>query len=102
VPAIDRADKIRNLEICFKHLSKEGLKLSSFRDGRIKPEDIVDGHRKNTLEMLWRLILHWKVGGLVNQDEIRTETDQLICNYVRKFKARPAFDMEVSLKSLTT
>ncbi|KAI9591941.1 hypothetical protein BDF19DRAFT_453076 [Syncephalis fuscata] len=94
VPANERADRIRNLELCFKHLSKEGLKLTSFRDGRIKPEDVVDGHRKNTLEMLWRLILHWKVGGLVNQEELRTETRQLVCDYVRQFRARPAFDAE--------
>ena len=77
-------------------MAKQGLKLNSIRGGNIKPEDIADGHRERTLDMLWQLILHWKVGRLVSPEELRTETNQLVCDYVRQFRARPRLDMEAS------
>jgi abnormal spindle-like microcephaly-associated protein len=82
------------MELCFKALAREGLKLDSIQCGRIKPEDIVAGHREHSLGMLWRLILHWKIDHMIDIQQLQQEVDQLVCDYIRQFRGKPRLDDE--------
>lgn len=72
-PSIGRAQKLYNVQIALSAL--EGVKgLPSRAISDVKPDDIVDGHRENTLGLLWALVCKWGLGPLINWAEVEKET----------------------------
>ncbi|XP_054761637.2 abnormal spindle-like microcephaly-associated protein homolog [Lytechinus pictus] len=70
VPAISRLQKVHNVEVAFKMLKDRGIDVEG---GGLNERVIVDGHREKTLELLWRIIFHYQVGVMINEEQIREE-----------------------------
>ncbi|XP_041471863.1 LOW QUALITY PROTEIN: abnormal spindle-like microcephaly-associated protein homolog [Lytechinus variegatus] len=70
VPAISRLQKVHNVEVAFKMLKDRGIDVEG---GGLNERVIVDGHREKTLELLWRIIFHYQVGVMLNEEQIREE-----------------------------
>eukprot|EP00057_Strongylocentrotus_purpuratus_P032518 XP_787918.3 PREDICTED: abnormal spindle-like microcephaly-associated protein homolog isoform X1 [Strongylocentrotus purpuratus] len=83
VPAISRLQKIHNVESAFKMLKERGINVEG---GGLNERVIVDGHREKTLELLWRIIFHYQVGVMLNDEHIREEIAFLTKN--RKLKEK--------------
>jgi abnormal spindle-like microcephaly-associated protein len=74
-PAIGRPQKVYNVQIALSALeSAPGIPRHAF--DAIKADDIVDGHRENTLSLLWSLVGKCGLGNLVDWPQIVKETDR--------------------------
>ncbi|KAH7393819.1 hypothetical protein DE146DRAFT_107870 [Phaeosphaeria sp. MPI-PUGE-AT-0046c] len=74
-PAIGRPQKVYNVQIALSALEgAPGIPRHAF--DAIKADDIVDGHRENTLSLLWSLVGKCGFGSLVNWPQIVKETDR--------------------------
>lgn len=60
VPAVSRLQKVHNTEVALAALTHAGCSTSN-----VAAKDIVDGHRENTLALLWAIIFKFQVGGCV-------------------------------------
>jgi abnormal spindle-like microcephaly-associated protein len=74
-PAIGRAQKVFNVQIALSALEgAPGMPPHAF--DAIRADDIVDGHRENTLSLLWSLVGKCGFGNLVAWPQIVKETDR--------------------------
>jgi abnormal spindle-like microcephaly-associated protein len=74
-PAIGRPQKVYNVQIALSALEgAPGIPPHAF--DAIKADDIVDGHRENTLSLLWSLVGKCGFGNLVDWPQIVKETDR--------------------------
>jgi len=73
-PMSSRIQQLHNVEQVFHQLESTGVHLHG-----ITPEDILNGYREKTLELLWRCILAWKVNVLWggNENELVKEVIRL-------------------------
>lgn len=73
-PAIGRPQKVYNVQIALAALrGVRGLPAQAI--GNIKAEDIVDGHREQTLSFLWSLVGKCGLGNLVDWAQVAKEID---------------------------
>jgi abnormal spindle-like microcephaly-associated protein len=74
-PAIGRPQKVYNVQIALSALEgAPGIPRHAF--DAIKAEDIVNGHRENTLSLLWSLVGKCGFGNLVDWPQIVKETER--------------------------
>ncbi|KAL5113929.1 hypothetical protein ACEQ8H_008178 [Pleosporales sp. CAS-2024a] len=74
-PAIGRPQKVYNVQIALSALEgAPGIPRHAF--DAIKADDIVDGHRENTLSLLWSLVGKCGFGNLVDWPKIVKETER--------------------------
>ncbi|KAH4933657.1 hypothetical protein HBI79_092130 [Parastagonospora nodorum] len=74
-PAIGRPQKVYNVQIALSALEgAPGIPRHAF--DAIKADDIVDGHRENTLSLLWSLVGKCGLGNLVDWPQIVKETER--------------------------
>jgi abnormal spindle-like microcephaly-associated protein len=74
-PAIGRPQKVYNVQIALSALEgAPGIPRHAF--SAIKADDIVDGHRENTLSLLWSLVGKCGFGNLVDWPSLVKETDR--------------------------
>jgi abnormal spindle-like microcephaly-associated protein len=74
-PAIGRPQKVYNVQIALSALEgAPGIPRHAF--DAIKADDIVDGHRENTLSLLWSLVGKCGLGNLVAWPQIVKETER--------------------------
>jgi abnormal spindle-like microcephaly-associated protein len=74
-PAIGRPQKVYNVQIALLALEgAPGIPRHAF--DAIKADDIVDGHRENTLSLLWSLVGKCGLGNLVAWPQIVKETER--------------------------
>ncbi|XP_050415465.2 abnormal spindle-like microcephaly-associated protein homolog [Patella vulgata] len=71
-PAISRLQKIHNVEVVFKELTKRGLDVSLL-ETKLNARDIVDGHKEKTLSLLWHIIFHFQVDVLIDIEQLKSE-----------------------------
>ncbi|CEL05985.1 hypothetical protein ASPCAL07097 [Aspergillus calidoustus] len=74
-PCLSRTVKMFNVRVALDALAsnREGKRLIN----NIRAEDIVNGHRENTIALLWGLVSKWGLSGLVDLGDLRTEITQL-------------------------
>jgi abnormal spindle-like microcephaly-associated protein len=68
LPIVNRSQKLHNVELALKCLRENTVDI-----GDVIAEHIVDGYREKTLELLWSLILQFKVPVLLNDEQLRDE-----------------------------
>jgi abnormal spindle-like microcephaly-associated protein len=87
-PAIGRPQKVYNVQIALSALEgAPGIPRHAF--DAIKADDIVDGHRENTLSLLWSLVGKCGLGNLVDWPQIVKETDRFRDQW---YRSRDHFD----------
>ena len=74
---MDRAQRLHNVKTVFKALARHGVSLGEVRVHQLTPDDVVDGHRERTLNLIWKIILHWQVDSLLNEALIKQEITTL-------------------------
>ena len=94
-PAVDRAQRLHNVKTVFKALVRYGVSLGEVRIHQLTPDDVVDGHRERTLNLIWKIILHWQVDSLLNEDLIQQEIATL-----KRQRAAMASDADEPLDSV--
>ncbi|OJJ47818.1 hypothetical protein ASPZODRAFT_131402 [Penicilliopsis zonata CBS 506.65] len=77
IPAISRATKIFNVQVALSALAAIGGGASQAIVANLCAEDIVNGYREKTIALLWGLLSHWGLSGLINWDDLRKEIDRL-------------------------
>ncbi|KAG7164725.1 Abnormal spindle-like microcephaly-associated protein-like, partial [Homarus americanus] len=70
VPAISRLQKIHNTDITMAALESSGCVGVK---AKFPSKDIVDGHREQTLALLWTIIFKFQVSLMVSEDRLREE-----------------------------
>jgi abnormal spindle-like microcephaly-associated protein len=55
LPSDSRLRKVHNVGVALNALKAEGISLAA-----CSVDDVIDGHRERTLELLWRVMLHWQ------------------------------------------
>ncbi|EDQ84203.1 uncharacterized protein MONBRDRAFT_13032 [Monosiga brevicollis MX1] len=71
-PAISRLQKVHNVKAVFETLKRHGCLLL---ESTINP--VVAGHREQTLNVLWRILLHFKIHDIVDTERLTQEIAQL-------------------------
>lgn len=90
VPAVSRLQKLHNTDVALKELERSGINLSFSQQSlsvsprsvqgkmdTITNRDIVDGDRRKTLALLWKMILKWKLDVILPQNVLAEETQQI-------------------------
>ncbi|KAF1920673.1 hypothetical protein BDU57DRAFT_509085 [Ampelomyces quisqualis] len=81
-PAIGRPQKVYNVQIALSALEgAPGIPRHAF--DAIKAEDIVDGHRENTLSLLWSLVGKCGLGNIVDWPQVVKETKRFTEQWYR-------------------
>lgn len=64
--------KVHNVEVALNALNAMGISIA-------KPDakSIVDGHRERTLAVLWKVIGHFSIASLIDDEALRKEIAQL-------------------------
>ncbi|CAD5121822.1 DgyrCDS10292 [Dimorphilus gyrociliatus] len=92
LPALSRLQKIHNIQLCFKALSRHSVDLES---DNIEPKHITDGHREKTLSLLWKVILKFQVEIGLSEQQLREEIIFLTRhNYIQRQMAALTNDRE--------
>ena len=68
VPAVSRLQKLHNVGIALTGLGNAGVAI-----GSLTAKDVVDGNRQGVLSLLWRTIVHFKLGELLNKEVLEQE-----------------------------
>ncbi|GMI44842.1 hypothetical protein TrCOL_g13093, partial [Triparma columacea] len=68
VPAVSRLQKLHNVGIALKGLADAGVGV-----GTLTAKDVVDGNRQGVLSLLWRCMVHFKLGELLNKEVLEQE-----------------------------
>ena len=68
VPAVSRLQKLHNVNLALTSLSSSGVALSG-----LSARDVVDGNRGGVLALLWRCLVRFRLGKLVNVDVLKQE-----------------------------
>ena len=68
VPAVSRLQKLHNVGIALTGLANAGVAI-----GSLTAKDVVDGNRQGVLSLLWRTIVHFKLGELLNKEVLEQE-----------------------------
>ncbi|GBG26415.1 Abnormal spindle-like microcephaly-associated protein-like [Hondaea fermentalgiana] len=90
-PAVSRLQKLHNTDVALKELERQGVSLVFSHNTAaglaraqmpVKPEtisnrDIVDGDRRKTLALLWKMILKWKLDGVLPEEALCDETSRV-------------------------
>ncbi|XP_068203095.1 abnormal spindle-like microcephaly-associated protein homolog [Palaemon carinicauda] len=85
VPAISRLQKLHNTEVALDALDSSGCPGVK---QKFPAKDIVDGHRENTLGLLWTIIFKFQVSMVISETRIYEE----IVYLTRSLKVRSQLD----------
>lgn len=75
----------QNVSLALNALVNQGISLEGTRGGVVTPRDIVEGHREKTFGLLWKLVLNWKVAGLLDISVLEAEIDAIKADYKKQF-----------------
>jgi hypothetical protein len=84
-PTLSKAHMQQNVNLALTALVNQGISLEGTRGGNVSPRDIVEGHREKTFGLLWKLVLNWKVAGLLDIDVLESEIGAIKTDYKRQF-----------------
>ena len=59
------------------------LNLGGVRVGQIDAAHIVDGYREQTLDLLWRVMMHFKIPALLDAGTLKAEINRISNEYAR-------------------
>jgi abnormal spindle-like microcephaly-associated protein len=100
-PAIGRPQKVYNVQIALSALEgAPGIPPHAF--DAIKADDIVDGHRENTLSLLWSLVGKCGFGNLVDWPQIVKETDRFREQWYQSRDSFAGRDLDSDSEDATT
>jgi abnormal spindle-like microcephaly-associated protein len=100
-PAIGRPQKVYNVQIALSALEgAPGIPPHAF--DAIKADDIVDGHRENTLSLLWSLVGKCGFGNLVDWPQIVKETDRFCEQWYQSRDSFAGRDLDSDSEDATT
>lgn len=71
MPCLSRAQKIYNVQVAISAIIDHGDLASNLQD--VTAENIVDGHREQTLSLLWSLVSHHGLNHLVDWNELTAD-----------------------------
>jgi abnormal spindle-like microcephaly-associated protein len=100
-PAIGRPQKVYNVQIALSALEgAPGIPPQAF--DAIKADDIVDGHRENTLSLLWSLVGKCGFGNLVDWPQIVKETERFREQWYQNRDSFEGQDLDSDSEDATT
>ena len=70
-PCVGYAVKVYNCQIALSALLS--ARSTAEAAAKTSSSDIVDGHREQTLALLWALVGHWGLNSLIDWDDVRSE-----------------------------
>ncbi|XP_047489293.1 LOW QUALITY PROTEIN: abnormal spindle-like microcephaly-associated protein homolog [Penaeus chinensis] len=74
IPAISRLQKVHNTDVALTALEQAGCKAVR---AKFPSKDIVDGHKEQTLGLLWTIIFKFQVSVIVSEVRLREEIGYL-------------------------
>ncbi|EDV27588.1 uncharacterized protein TRIADDRAFT_53434 [Trichoplax adhaerens] len=84
LPVNSRLQKLKNVQESLAVLKEK--KLLNNIEVKLYGSAIVDGHREKTLALLWKVIQHYQVNVILNEDHLREEIIYLRREYRKKLK----------------
>lgn len=76
MPCLGRVQKVHNVQVALSAL----MGVQGYDSGMVTAEDVVDGHRERTMNLLWTLVSRWGLATLVDWTELKRD--------IRYFKDR--------------